>query len=124
MFANLLNLSFKRTRVQAFGFWLAWTFMGVLICGIVGGLSGIFLNARNYSSGFSEGLRWGGITAVLFSLAVGLQMAKEKNAGFSGYLLAISGGVLAVIGGGLLGLVPVAYLSTRAVSPMREEAGQ
>jgi hypothetical protein len=42
-------------------------------------------------------------------------VTKSKNLGFSYYALSIAGGILALFGGALLGLIPSAYISTMQI---------
>lgn len=81
-----------------------------LLGGVVGGLS------ASEEVAFETGLRLGYFAAVTFSLVLGFLVAKSKKilGNFVNWILIVIGGILALFGGALLGLIPVAYLTTRS----------
>lgn len=110
MFKNLGDLAYKRVGWEILGFYLAY--LGVIILlavliGMVGGIVGLVE--------VSSGIRLGTFVAVIASLVISFMLIQKKNllGDFPCILLAILSGILAVIGGGLLGLIPAAYLSSR-----------
>jgi hypothetical protein len=64
---------------------------------------------------YNLGLIIGNIVAIVVSLGVSFLILKEKNllGNFSFVLLAFFSGVLAIFLGGLGGLIPAAYLTTK-----------
>jgi hypothetical protein len=112
MFKNLTNFSYKRTVKEALGFYLAYLFLIMILGGLVGG----FLGMIEKDGGFDLGVRIGTTFAVIFSVSLSfLILGKKKllnNFGF--ILLALFSGLLAVFIGGLGGLIPAAYMTTRS----------
>ena len=74
---------------------------------------GLGLIMQNDTYGF--GLKVGNIIAVVVSLGISFLILKEKKllGNFGFILLALLSGVLAIILGGLGGLIPAAYLTTK-----------
>lgn len=85
----------------------------MVVGALLGGLAG--LTMQNLESSFSWGLRAGNIIAVLGSLGISFLILREKKllGNFGFVLLALLSGVLAIFAGGILGLIPAAYLTTK-----------
>ncbi len=116
MFKKLTDLSFKRSWLQALGFYLAYFLLALIIGGIFGAIAGaLFAKAETIQAGFEAGQRGGVLVATLFPPIVCLMILKSKKMlnNFWYILLALFSGVLGVLGGALLGLIPAAFLSTR-----------
>ena len=79
--------------------------------GLVAGTLGMIIQNNTYDFG----LRVGNIIAVITSSGVSFLILKEKNVlgNFGLILLALLSGFMALYLGGLVGLIPAAYLSTR-----------
>ena len=119
MFKDLLVLEKQRTGKEAFGFYLAYFLVVGLLFGIIlefifgasGGASGF---AEGFEQGFEEGQAVGAYFNPPFCLALSalvlFRKGLLKNVGF--VLIGLSSGVLALLGGLILGLVPTAYLTT------------
>lgn len=113
MFKNLFDFSFKRSGVQALGFYIVFLLIGVLIGGLLGGIAGLF----SADSSFEAGYRIGWISAIIYNFAMAaivIVKKKEQN-NVALWLLAILAAGLGYLGGTLLGMIPVAYLTTRPV---------
>lgn len=110
MFKKLTDLAYKRTAIEAFGFYLAYLLFIVLVAAIMGGVSGLL----GFSS-FYSGIKMGAVLGIIFALLLSFLILKAKNilGNFSYILLALLAGVLAVFGGAILGLIPTAYLTTK-----------
>ncbi len=107
MFDDLFSLEKERTSQQAFGFYLAYLLMAVLGGAILGGLAGVL--GGNYESS----ARVGGVFAVLNCLGVSFGILnKKKLDSFGLIVVSLLSGLGAILGGGLLGLIPTAYLTT------------
>jgi len=106
MFKKLTDFSYKRTTQQAIGFYIAYFVATILVAMI---LSGIF------ASDFSGGAKIGSQLAIVVSLVLGFYVIQQKKLtkNFNYILLVILAGVLSLFGGALLGLIPVAYLTTK-----------
>ena len=115
MFKDLLVFEKQRTGKEAFGFYLAYFLVVGLLFGII--LEFIF-GASGGASGFAEGFEQGQAVGAYFnppfclalSALVLFRKGLLKNFGF--VLIGLSSGVLALLGGLILGLVPTAYLTT------------
>lgn len=112
MFMKLTELGFKRTPTQAVGFYIVYLILIVVLAGLSGGVVSLVAGkADDIEFGAAVGL----LIAVAMCLGLGYQvLTKRRLTGQMLYiLLVLLGGVLAYVGGGILGLIPVAYLTTR-----------
>lgn len=111
MFKNLTNFAYQRTPKEAVGFYIAFLVLIMLIAAIMGGVLALVM--PNFS--FNSGVRIGTICALISSLGLSFVILKEKKSlgNFSLILLALLSGLLSLLAGGLGGLIPVAYLTTR-----------
>lgn len=110
MFQHLTDFSFKRTPSQAVGFYLCYLLLIILAAGLVAGITSMINPAMD---SFEEGARVGGIVAVIAVTVLAiLVVVKKKLANFTHLLLIVVSGMLAVFGGGLFGLIPVAWMTT------------
>lgn len=113
MFSHLSDFKYSRTRKEALGFYFAYLLLLVVVGGILAVVlvpSDVTTEAEAFEAGAKIGTRFAPI-AVL-SLGILLLHAKKTLFKFKNMLLLALAGLLAIIGGGLLGLIPVAYLST------------
>lgn len=116
MFKNLTDFSFKRSLLQACGFYLAYLLLGIILGGIIGGLAGaLFVKENTFQAGYEIGSRFGLFVAIAYSVGVGFLVLIRKRllGNFLFLILALLGGILALVGGGFLGLIPAAFLTTR-----------
>jgi len=113
MFNNLTNFSYKRNWKEAIGFYLAYLLLGIILSGIVGGLAGSGYNTFN--QGFTRGVSVGPMVAVIFCLIISGLLLKEKKLfrKFGYIILALLSGILAILGGTLLGLIIPAIITTK-----------
>lgn len=111
MFKKLTDFSYKRTRKQAVGFYLGYLILIIIVGALVGGMVGLAFGDES----FELGLRVGNFIAVLIVLGVSFAILNKKKLmnNFGLILLALASGLFAYLGGGLLGLLPAAYLSTK-----------
>ena len=111
MFKNLTKFEKKRTTNQAIGFYIAYLVATMLAAMIIAGLFG---GGSSNSNAFAIGVRVGSAAAILVSvgLAYMIIQARKLSGEFKFILIGLLAGVLAYFGGGLLGLIPVAYLTT------------
>ena len=114
MFKNLTNYSYRRTKKEAAGFYIAYLVLTILLGTLVSAIVGLILGR----SSFDLGVRIGTLTALVVSMGLSFAIIKRKNImnNLGLIILALLSGVLALLGGGLLGLIPTAYLSTRSSS--------
>lgn len=112
MFKHLTDFGYKRNVQEAIGFYIVYLILIVLAGGIVGTITGLVVDASNaYNISFSLGV----LTAILITLTLSFFIItkKKKTSNYVFIGLALLAGVLAYFGGGLLGLIPVAYLTTK-----------
>jgi hypothetical protein len=113
MFNKLTDFSYRRNWKEAIGFYIAYFILGLVIGGLVGALSGVL----NPSGGFDEGLKMGSIVAVLLTLTISTLVLTKRGLSKSfGYIILVPlSGILAILGGGFLGLILPAFMTTREI---------
>lgn len=111
MFKNLINFSYKRSKKEAIGFYLAYLLLVIVSSMLFNSMTVLIVN----NNSFEFGLRLGTITAIVASVLISCLILYKKNlfGNFAYIILALLSGVLAYFGGGLLGLLPAAYFSTK-----------
>ena len=114
MFSSLTNFGYKRSLKEAIGFYLAYCLVAVLLGGLLGGIVGVISGVNNYELG----IRIGTISSTLLALILGFLIARSKGLlkSFSTILIIIFSGIISLFLGALGGLIPIAYLSSRAPS--------
>ncbi|MGI6775953.1 MAG: hypothetical protein ACOX5S_01485 [Patescibacteria group bacterium] len=111
MFKNLLDYSYKRSFKEAIGFYISYLvltlILAVLLTSVLGPTSG--------QENFDFGYRVWNLVAIIVTVTLSFLILKKKEflGNFFYFILALLSGVLSYFGGGLLGLIPVAFLSTR-----------
>ncbi len=112
MFQHLLEFSYKRTKKQAVGFYLAWFLCVVLFGALVGGILG---SAGIIEDSFDGGLKVGQLIAIFATIVLTVIIVRDKKrmGFFSSYIYILCAGILAYFGGALLGLIISAYLTTQ-----------
>ena len=111
MFIKLTDLSFKRDLKQAIGFYIAYLLLLIILSAVLGG---VYALATGQDS-LEAGVTFGTTIAIVSSLVLSFAIIFKKNL-LTNYLfivVALLSGVIAFIGGGLLGLIPAAFLSTK-----------
>jgi len=115
MFNNLTNFGYERGAKEAVGFYLAYLLLiivfGAFVGGIIGGIAGEM----------TEGIKNLIVKIVAFLTAIivimlSIVVVRSKKYGwkFADILVILISGVISIFGGGLLGLIGVAYLTTKA----------
>lgn len=111
MFDKLSDYKYRRTTSQAIGFYVAYLILIVIVGALAGAVVGPMVSSVDpYNSGVRVGVVTAIVISTLLSYSVASQKRLTKNTKF--LLLVLSSGVLAFLGGGLLGLIPTAYLTT------------
>jgi hypothetical protein len=115
MFSYLIDFSYKRTIRQAIGFYIVYFLAVIVISGLV---SYSVLNNQVFFSqedAIRAGRQIGSKVAVAVILLLAILILNAKKFIGDPRFIAIGIGavVLAYIGGGLLGLIPLAYLTTQ-----------
>jgi hypothetical protein len=117
VFKHLTDLGYERNKKEAFGFYLTYLFLFVLIGAVVAAIIGVATNTlpKSFSDTFTKGEEVGAIIVGLGSTALSiavLSAKKESRYGFA--LLALMSGVLCFFGGGLFGfIIPACFTTLR-----------
>lgn len=118
MFKNLFDFTYQRTVKEAFGFYIAYLLL-ILISGVIlgGALGGFFVAEDTFEAGYDFGVKIGIIFAVIVCLYISISLVVKKKlyTNFGFVLLSLCSGILALIGGALLGLIIPAFFTTRQV---------
>lgn len=110
MFSRLFDLAYQRTGLQAFGMYLAYGIINILVAFA----AGMILSLVNPIATFEDGVFVGTVVVIISCLLVsGLMVHKKRIVDVKSVAFVILAGLLAGIGGTLLGMIPVAYLSTQ-----------
>lgn len=119
MSLNLGDFSVKRGVGGAIVFYVAYLVVIILLGAIAGAVTG--LATGDYGLSFNAGV----LVAIIICLYLPYQITVKKNlkGEFKYTLITIISGLLAVLGGGLLGLVPAAYLSTLTAKGQEKTSG-
>jgi hypothetical protein len=114
VFTNLTNLSYQRNKKEAIGFYITYLVITILLGTIISAIVGVIVG----HSSFSLGIKIATLTALVVSVALSFLVIKRKKVtdNYGYIILALLSGVLALLGGGILGLIPTTYLSTRKSS--------
>jgi len=121
LFTDLTKLAKVRSGWEAFGFYLAYLCLGLLLAAFAGGVSDFFVKASSFREGFAAGTRFGHFTAVVFCPLVSLLILRAKrNYSFAALALVLVSGLLALAVGMLGGLLPSSILTCfQTRSPQR-----
>jgi len=112
MFKKLTDFGYKRTALEAFGFYLAYFVLIILAAAFAGGVMGVLLpeeTALAYAN--SAGICIALIMTV--GLAILVLYEKKLHKDFRYIALVLIIGFLALFTAALGGLIPVAFLTTR-----------
>lgn len=114
MFKHLTEFGYTRNAKEAIGFYIAHLILIMLVSALLAPVLGMMMNIADTDS-FNFGLKIGKITAAVITTVIAFLILKEKKLldNFGYILLALLSGILAVFIGGLGGLIPVAFLTTR-----------
>jgi hypothetical protein len=115
MFKHLTNFSYPRNKKEAFGFYLAYLVLFVLIGVVVAAIIGVATNTvpKSLSDTFTKGEEVGAVIVGLGSAALSIAILSAKKESRYGFvLLALISGMLCLFGGGLFGFIIPAYFTT------------
>jgi hypothetical protein len=113
MFAEIMNFSYQRTGKQAFGWYLIYLAIGIVLAFAVGQMAGMF--GATIEDTARIGFKAGQLSAIPYHLALAVLLLWHRAKDASGIMLALAGIVLSVLLGSLGGLIPLAFLSRRPV---------
>ena len=117
MFKNLFDLSFKRTVVQAIGFYIVYIILIALLIGVLSPVIGpiIYPNTqKTFEESFQIGAKMAPIiaTTLVTIVSVWIIIAKKSYKHFGAIVLLIVAICLTHLLGALVGIIPVAILTT------------
>jgi hypothetical protein len=112
MFGEIMNFNYQRSAKQAFGWYLMYLLVGLVIGAVSGYLVGLFVKA---DEGFDVGRLAGQFSAVPFNILLGTLLIWHRKKDAPNLLLVLAGAILSAIAGALGGLIPLAFLSNRPV---------
>ena len=109
MFSNLTNMNYKRSVIQAIGFYIASLFLIILASIALGAVAEVV-----FGMGYDVGVKIGIMVAVLATLLLSVLIAKSKNIikDFKVIVVIIAAPLVSVFAGGIGGLLFVSYLTT------------
>jgi hypothetical protein len=113
MFQEIMNFSYQRSALQAFGWYLMYLLIGLVIGLATGYIAGIA--AKDFDEGFHIGKMAGQVSAVPYHILLGTLLIWHRKKDAPNVLLVLAGVVLSVIAGAIGGLIPLAFLTCRPV---------
>jgi len=121
MFRELMNFAYRRSALQALGWYLTFFLIAILLGAVVGA---IFVRAISFADGLQQGMAVGQWLIIPYHLllAVALLWTRWRNA--VNILLALVALLVSSLLGALGGLIPLAVLTTRPSQKSQKEIGQ
>lgn len=112
MFKNLINFAYVRNTREAVGFYIAYLILTIVLAVAI---TMVLALVSDRTDDYQFGIRAGTLTAVIVVILLSFSILRSRKlmGNFIYIILALASGVLAFLGGGILGLIPVAYLSTK-----------
>lgn len=115
MFGHLLDLAYRRTAVQAIGFYLVYLIAGIAGGAMLGFMAGLISGgADSFETGLTVGIIFAVVACPTLAFAVLYAKGLIRNIGY--LLVAVLCVPGAYLGGFLLGLMLVAFLTTRTAT--------
>ncbi len=111
MFKKLTDFSYKRNSTESLGFYLAYFLLGLILGAISGGLAGALVGS---TQAFKAGGLAGLMTSIALCLFLSFKIVQKKRlfGSYKAIILLLLAILLSILGGGLLGLIPVSILSS------------
>ena len=111
MFRRLTDFGHERSLIQAIGFYLVYLVLGIALGAVLGGLAGMMFKDFGFDAGLMIGAALAVVSCPLLSFAI--LRAKGLLSNMLYLLIAVLSVAGAAVGGLLIGLLFVAFLSTR-----------
>ena len=125
MFKNLFDLSVKRTGIEILGFYLFYSIAGSIAAGFICGILIFILHPQSLITNDIQRLAslYGAIAAILYGVGLSLAIIASKKIfnSFKAVMLTIIAVVLLFFFGALVGMIPVAYLTSFDKNDCNEE---
>jgi hypothetical protein len=111
-----------RTGKQALGFYIVYSLIAMLIVGLVGMIGYVAMGlageprtfTQSYEVGHKIGATWGIISLLPYVLFISTAIVVKKKLGIGYYVLCLVNLILTILAGPILGLMPVAFMTTRS----------
>jgi len=115
MFKKLMDFSYKRTALEAIGFYLAYFLFFLFTLAIIGGFHSALTHPTSQQETLQTGHKIGLVFSVILCPLISFViLAKKKLLNNVFYIIvALLSGLLALPLGAILGLIPAAFLTTR-----------
>lgn len=115
MFNKLTDISYTRSKKEAFGFYLAYLLLALIIGGVVGALLGATSSAKTFEEGFQAGSDSMVVPVITLAYVIGLSILIfiKKNLQFRYLILTFVNAIFVIFGGAILGLILPAFMTTR-----------
>ena len=111
MFSQLANFGFKRTAKQAFGFYISYLLLGLVLGFVVGGIAGLLDPDNSQQAGLLAGQIM--VIPYVMTLAILVAVKRSLLKSFTVIFLLALTALLSLALGALGGLIPVSFLTTR-----------
>jgi hypothetical protein len=106
MFKEVFDFGYRRSATQAIG----WYVIFMAIGGVLSGVAGAIFGATTFANGAAVGGRF----AVIFVILLSVLILWNRKKTIPYVFLALLGVMISLFLGVLGGLIPLAYLTTRA----------
>jgi hypothetical protein len=120
MFRRLTDFGHERSLTQAVGFYLVYLVLGIALGALLGGLAGLMFKDFGFDAGLMIGAALAVVSCPLLSFAI--LRAKGLLSNVMLLLVAVLSVAGAAVGGLILGLIFVAFLTTRPAMQRLEPA--
>lgn len=112
MFQNLMDLSYKRTKLQAVGFYFAFLILIMLLGGTIAGIYSISSHLPKPQT-IANCKIIGAYTALIMIpfLTIAVFCAKRLFKSYLSYIVILLSIIFTAVGGGLFGMIPTAILT-------------
>lgn len=117
MFSRLFDLGMQRTKLQAFGFYLAHLILYMLLSGLLMGvLKMLGVMGHTFDDQVQMAATLGPLMGLIHALTLIFLMLRAKRMNHTRKMVFIGAGavVLGGIGGPLLSLIAISWMSTKA----------
>ena len=116
MFRHLIDFKFRRSTNQAVGFYIVYLLATVLIVGIISyiylEMTGQSLSSDDKSFLLVAQVATKSVVVIVLALSVLILNAKNLIRDSRSLIIVLIAVAFTFVGGGLLGFIPVAYLTT------------
>lgn len=114
MFKDLFDLQKKREKGEIFGFYVFYTFIGLIFVGLLSGMIlGLFFGKTSFQEGYRMGRILGPIIGSLYAFILSIYIIINKNdlKNFKAILLLAFSVALTYLFGCIIGFIPLAFLT-------------